>query len=871
MGGRDAAPGVDVTIPGLGGNWALNPTVHTLGGWCNRLTGTTLTLDVASPISAPNSALVTKTSQFGSLAYLRLTGGYVTPANPDDISDPQFQSVVPTVGTVMTWTFDIRCDVECMADVGMFTMDINGNQIDGVEELHRHIPANTVTRVGCSLLIPAGSVGVWLDVNIDPEGTTVVGTRTWLDNLLVEPDSGRDWVPPDVNGYHPPGVYDPARYCDGDTEGYTWEGLAGQSVTVEDIAVTFAEPEAVVYGTATQTLGCGEATVYLYDRGGQQRLYRFEAGAVARLEWERLLSDTGTATLTLQAELCDCMWLGRIRSVRMELVIYRDEDRVWEGPITRISYTPTTVTIIAKDLSWWFGKRVLQSNFATGNAVDLAYGLAQQAFTFDDPNAYNYLMRNNNQGPTYTIAYNKTDGYVIDALDDLVKAGIDWAVLGRRIFFWASVNPVARANMLRAGQDFAAEITVFEDGESLATRAYSTGGDTWGEAILTGSDLLPAIVGYEPVTTNYAKNPSLRINTTGFDPYTTRFFTVTRPTSGWPSSAGGSFGKLGVKIPAAGSDAESDYRGYEMVLSMKAQAMTVAKGMQVSAVLLVRPTGTLGTNTDPDKQNTLSLCWRGKLKDGTIDDRPFVEGPPTALKSGSDTLLFVTGSVPDDMVSAWVEVSRDTSNEWKNGADGFWFDRFGMWVGRVESWFDGDTKDTVEFSYEWLSSVGQSQSSRFFHNTNPRARQRWPIENEYQKRISDYYGIVDNLADSNSTTREELEGDAISTLMRAFPSPLGIDIPQNAPVMPEAPVTINELMPGTIVPIQSDATCRQVGAQPVLESVKATYTPEDGEEITITLVTSQAWIVEPLPDPEPGDGAEDDDGDLPETLPIDTP
>lgn len=616
---------------------------------------------------------------------------------------------------------------------------------------------------------------------------------------------------------------------------------------------------------ADQTLGCGEATAYLYDRGGQQRLYRFEAGSVLSLEWERVLSDVGAATLTVDAGLCDCAWLGRMRTVRHELVIYRDGDRVWEGPLTRIAYSPTRVTILAKDVSWWFTKRRLDSYFRTGNAVDLAYELAQAAFAYDDPNVRNYLQRRSLKGPTYTAAYNKTDGYIIDALDDLVEAGIDWSVMGRRIFFWASINPVARTNIVRSGRDLAAEVTVFEDGESLATRAYSTGGETWGAALLTGSDLLPAIAGAEPVVTNFAVNPSLRVNAVGFEPYTTRFFTVARLTSGWSTAAGGTYGKVGVKLPAKDSDAESDYRGYEMVLSMKAQAITVAKGQQISAILTVRPTGTLGTSTDPDKETTLSLCWHGKLADGTVDDRPFIEGPPVAVKSGTDLLLFVTGVVPEDVVSAWVELSRDTSTEWKNAADGFWFDRFAIWNGRVETWFDGDSKDTPEYQYEWLSSPGQSRSSRFYYNTSPRAPQSWPKETQFQRRVSDYYGIVDNISDSNASTRADLEADAKATIMRAFPAPLGIDIPQNAPLMPNAPVTINELMAGTIIPTQSEATCRQVGAMPVLETLKATYTPERAEQITVTLVTSQAWEIDPPPDPDmPDPGDEGEDSDTPE-------
>jgi hypothetical protein len=606
-------------------------------------------------------------------------------------------------------------------------------------------------------------------------------------------------------------------------------------------------------------LGCGEAQVYLYDRGARQRLYRFEAGAVLDLEWARVLSDTSTATLEVDARLCDCNWLGMMRAARHELVIYRDDDRVWEGPVTRIAYSPTNVQIVAKDVSWWLRRRALDAFFRTGNVVDLGVALIQQALLYDDPNVRPWLVANNIKGEQFTAAYNRADGYYIDALDDLVESGMDWTVIGRRFVLWASVNKIAQTTMLRTPEDLAAQITVYEDGESIATRAFFTGSNTWGAAMLTGSDTLPAIAEQDPLVDNLASNPSLRVDTTGFDPYTTRFFTVTRATSGWASAAGGTYGKVGVKIPAAGSDAMGDYNGYEMVLSMQKQAIPVAEGQLVSATLLVRPAGV--SLTDVKNPTNLTLSWRGKKADGTIDDRGFIEGVPTKMEAGKDALLTITGVVPEDIVSAWVEVARDTSVEWKNAADGFWFDRFSIWKGRIEPWFDGDSTDTADSVYSWLGSTGQSQSRRRWRNSTPPAPQTFPTETQYQKRISDYYGIIDHIDDSRSgTTRAEMEVEAKSTVMRSFPAPLGIDIPQDAPLLPTAPVTINELMPGTIIPIQLQSTCRQVGATPILGIVKCSYTPE-GEQINVTLTTSQAWEIDPPVDPDIPDPGEDDSGE----------
>jgi hypothetical protein len=218
----------------LQSNMALNPTVTTLGGWMNMLSTTTLSLGTTSPISAPSSALSTvTTSSSDYIAYLRLTGGYLSASDPDDLSQPEFQAITPIPGKVMSWSMSMKSDLDWEAHVGLYTVDIDGNQIDGVMETFTGV-ANQVNRIGCTFLVPPGSVGVFCDVDVDKtvSGMTVIGTRTWLDNLLVELDSGRTYEPADIMGNHSAGVYDPAWYCDGSMSGYSWSGVAGQSTTI---------------------------------------------------------------------------------------------------------------------------------------------------------------------------------------------------------------------------------------------------------------------------------------------------------------------------------------------------------------------------------------------------------------------------------------------------------------------------------------------------------------------------------------------------------------------------------------------------------------------------------------------------------------
>ena len=51
------------------------------------------------------------------------------------------------------------------------------------------------------------------------------------------------------------------------------------------------------------------------------------------------------------AKCCDI--LGDLRTGRHEMVIYRGDDRVWEGPITRLAYRPGEVEIDARDVMFY--------------------------------------------------------------------------------------------------------------------------------------------------------------------------------------------------------------------------------------------------------------------------------------------------------------------------------------------------------------------------------------------------------------------------------------------------------------------------------------------------------------------------------------
>ena len=68
-----------------------------------------------------------------------------------------------------------------------------------------------------------------------------------------------------------------------------------------------------------------------------------------------------------------------------------------------------------------------------------------------------------------------------------------------------------------------------------------------------------------------------------------------------------------------------------------------------------------------------------------------------------------------------------------------------------------------------------------------------------------------------------------------FPPPVVVRVPDNTTLNPDAVVSIQQLVPGVVLPLRSTGTLRTVVASQKLDSVSVSE--EDGKE-TITLVMS---------------------------------
>jgi hypothetical protein len=117
------------------------------------------------------------------------------------------------------------------------------------------------------------------------------------------------------------------------------------------------------------------------------------------------------------------------------------------------------------------------------------------------------------------------------------------------------------------------------------------------------------------------------------------------------------------------------------------------------------------------------------------------------------------------------------------------------------------------------------------------------------------YGVVDdlttNLQDGNPegpVSPEEVANWAVTaahSLDGRLPPPVSLSIPDNTTLLPGAPWTINELVPGSWFQVSVDRLCRNITAWQRLHHVLVTESAPNGEEVQFTAVSPPSTMIMP--------------------------
>lgn len=242
-------------------------------------------------------------------------------------------------------------------------------------------------------------------------------------------------------------------------------------------------------------LGCGTYRAFIYDRGGET--LRGEITPIANLTFKRVRDDISNCVVDTNGFDDDCGQLLRtVRSWVHEIVVFRDGERVWEGPITRITYGQNSVEFEAQDVMVYVYRRIMRQGFNDAyrvlegqqvglpTVVERATRIIINALAPSDPNVLPYLTtfefeddaRESRVVPDYsTTAWEQVD-------DLAANAGLDYTVVGRRIILWDTHRPIGRLPEMRDG-DFNDPPVVTEYGMQLCNYfAVTNNSGVWGAA-----------------------------------------------------------------------------------------------------------------------------------------------------------------------------------------------------------------------------------------------------------------------------------------------------------------------------------------------------------------------------------------------------
>lgn len=274
-------------------------------------------------------------------------------------------------------------------------------------------------------------------------------------------------------------------------------------------------------------------TAHIFDRGGRKRIGPLVNLSTVR--WSRHRDNTSEAIVRIDGAHCDdnAQIINEARTHRHEMVIYRGQERVWEGPLHRITTGSSHAEFVAHDVSEYLFAQpltrawenstlpdgttrsttvtgrigeIIEYEFSHGRtefypdtmpdaAADVAawaaaggtytavaggWDIHMPAFESDDiwpsVNILDHLdvrhFPNEARTAMDTIAYETTVGAHLQSLAR--QNGIDFTTLGRKILIWdTSRNLGVLPTMTEP--NFAENVIVTEYGSDHAQVAYSVG------------------------------------------------------------------------------------------------------------------------------------------------------------------------------------------------------------------------------------------------------------------------------------------------------------------------------------------------------------------------------------------------------------
>jgi hypothetical protein len=236
-------------------------------------------------------------------------------------------------------------------------------------------------------------------------------------------------------------------------------------------------------------LTCETHTAFLYDRGGQRKLASLDD--LQRVKWGRKRDDPSTATAYIGSAGVECQKALQLAETnRVELVIFRGGVRVWEGPLTRISYYGSSVELEARDVMVYTVRTAMRAEYDNrfpnnGLVLDrvkriMTAELARKEALDPPINVLAHVQYLYAQAPATdagTAARTLPMQYsVFEHIDSYAaRGGLDYTVVGRSILFFDVHHRIGQTPMV-TGDDFIGDPVITQYGMELATTVIMTDG-----------------------------------------------------------------------------------------------------------------------------------------------------------------------------------------------------------------------------------------------------------------------------------------------------------------------------------------------------------------------------------------------------------
>lgn len=215
-------------------------------------------------------------------------------------------------------------------------------------------------------------------------------------------------------------------------------------------------------------LGYGaEYRVSLHDTTG---VVVAELDCTNGLAWSRALSEVSRCQLAGTTAAAQEV-IDRVRPWVHWVSLFRGDDFVWTGLVTDLSVRSQTWTLTAKDLGtlMWRTRTQLTRTWIDTDPVRIA------AQVWDSMCAFHSLpvpaARIIDSTTAYTVESVADRRMLHQAMDDLVKLGAEWTVIGSQALFLPTLRTedVTLSHTQLADCDFDAELEVLHDGTRLFT------------------------------------------------------------------------------------------------------------------------------------------------------------------------------------------------------------------------------------------------------------------------------------------------------------------------------------------------------------------------------------------------------------------